>query len=420
MLRRLSVFAGGWTLEAAEAVALGPGVERAAVADLLGRLVEKSLVALDIGTGRYRLLETVRQYAEEKLAGSDDGPAARSLHLACFAALADQAKGQLVGAEQARWIERLDAERENLLAAHEWAGQTEDGTRLGLNLLNAVKRYWINSGALELGLGVTLAAASRPGAGHRDFLRLRALFDAGQLGLVMGRYAQARQCLQESLDIARELGDERKVAMVLDPLSWAACAEGKLPAAHRYIDEAIALAEKTGDLREIAAANNSLAQVLRLEGDAQRAEEMYQRVLAWVQKDGDREAIAISLINLCIVAIERKAMQRARGLLLEAFACAAELASRRVGHSLLEVSAALAISLREFERGARWLGACEVHAERAGLHRDPADDAFLAPRAGLARENLGFEAFRGIIAAGRTIPYAEALAEAGDWLATCR
>ena len=420
VLRRLSAFAGGWELDAAEAVATGPEVAGEDVADVLARLVEKSLAALDLQSGRYRLLETVRQYAEEKLADSGEGSATRSRHLAHFTALAERAKGQLTGPEQAQWIARLDAERENLLAAHEWAAQSEDGTRLGLTLLNAVKRYWMNAGALELGLRVTLEALARPGARERDFARLRGLFDAGQLAFFIGRYVQARGILEESLAIARELGDERKVAMVLDPLSWVASAQGELPSARGYLDEAIALAEKFGDLRAIAAARNSLAQVYRMQGDLRRAEALFERVLGSVRDNGDREATAISLINLAIVAIERKSTVRAREFLLEACAIAAELASRRVGQSVLEVSAALAISLQEFERAVRWLGAAEAHAASAGLHRDPADDAFLSPRASLAERTMGTDSFRGLVGRGRTIPYDEALEEIGGWLATCR
>lgn len=420
VFRRLSVFAGGWTLEGAEAVVAGPELAREDAADVLGRLVEKSLVALDADSGRYRLLETVRQYAEEKLAAGDDGPATRSRHLAHFAALAEQAKRELVGPDQADWIERLDVERENLLAAHDWAAHSEDETQVGLNLVNAVKRYWINSGALELGLRVTLDALARPGSRKRNFGRLRGLFDAGQLGLVIGRYAEARQCLEESLDIAREMGDEAKVAMVLNPLSWAASAQGELAAAHRYLDEAIVLAEKAGDLRAIAAANNSLAQVLRMEGQSRRAEELYERVLVWVRETGDREAIAISLINLGIVAVDRGAAQRARDCLRQACAFATELGSRRVGQSVLEVASALAISVKEYERGARWLGAAEAHAELAGLHRDPADDAFLAPRVRQARDALGPDSFPGLLGEGRATSYDTALQDIGGWLATCR
>jgi predicted ATPase/class 3 adenylate cyclase len=420
VFHRLSVFAGGWSLDAAEAVASGAGVVREDVADLLGRLVEKSLAEAHVDSGRYRLLETVRQYAEEKLADSPDGPAARSRHLACFAGLAEQAKRELVGADQARWIERLDVERENLLRAHEYAGQSASGTELGLNLVNAVKRYWINSGLLELGLRVTLEALARPGAQERGFPRLRGLFDAGQLGFFVGRYEQARACLEESLSIAREMHDEGKVAMVLTPLAWAARAQGDLPTARACLQEALALAEKLGDRREILAATNALAQIHRMEGDLRGAETLYRRVIPWARQGGDREATAIGLLNLAIVAIALEAPHDAGAALKEACALADDIGSRRVGHGVLEVAAALATSLEQWEQAARLLGGAEAHGSRAGLHRDPADEAFLAPRIAGARARLGAAAFEARVAEGRSLSYDDAMAQARSLLATCR
>jgi predicted ATPase len=121
LFRRLAVFAGGWTLEAAEAVGAGGQIAQDEVLDLLADLVDKSLVVVEGEAGRYRLLETVREYAQERLDESDDGPGARERHLDCFLAFAQQARPHLFGPEEGIWLARLDLERENLLTAHRGA-----------------------------------------------------------------------------------------------------------------------------------------------------------------------------------------------------------------------------------------------------------------------------------------------------------
>ena len=132
LLRRLAVFAGGWTLEAAEAVASGNGIDESSVLDLLSRLVEKSLVELEAEGERYRLLESVRDYALEKLRASGEEDATRTRHLEFYLALAGKARPELAGPAQGAWLARLDSERENLLSAHDWCNRIENGAELGL------------------------------------------------------------------------------------------------------------------------------------------------------------------------------------------------------------------------------------------------------------------------------------------------
>ena len=207
LLRRLCVFAGGWTLEAAEAVAAGGDVEASTVVDLLTHLVDKSLVEFDREAGRYRLLETVRQYAHELLIASGEADDVRMRHLRHFVAFGDGAKRQLTGPAQGLWLMRIDVERENLLTAHSWCDEAASGTELGLQLADALKLYWVNRGLMELGHRIIVEALARAREARRDKARCRALFHAGQLAYFMGRYSEARRYLEESLAIARELGD---------------------------------------------------------------------------------------------------------------------------------------------------------------------------------------------------------------------
>jgi predicted ATPase/class 3 adenylate cyclase len=419
VLRRLAVFAGGWTLEAAEAVCAGGEVDESNVLDLLTNLVEKSLVVLEASGGRYRLLDTVSQYAQERLNDSGEEEQTRTRHLAFYLALAEKARPELVGPQQGAWLARLDLERENLLSAHAWAGGVEGGGERGLRLVCSVKHYWIIRGLLALGQRVMVEALARPGAQERSVARCSALSDAGQLGCVMGRYRDAQPYLAESLAIAREIGDKRMVAAVLQPLGVASLGQGDLYGARGHFEEALTLAQELGNKRDIAAALTALAQVHRVEGALTLAEPLYERVVELARELGDRESIAIGLLNLTMVAIGQGSADRVRSKLLEVLAIVEELGSKPAGVSALEVSAGLAALRRESEQAARFFGAAEAQMGQTGLHRDPADEAFLAPLITTARDTLGPTTFAAAEAAGRVLSYDQAVAEAREWLDRC-
>ena len=180
------MFAGGWTLDAAEEVVPGSDLESAEVLDGLTRLVEKSLVATERSGERYRLLDTVRHYALQKLGESAEHEAARANHLAFYCRFCQAASAELVGPEQGAWLEKLDLELDNILAAHVWADRDPEAAEPGLKLVFSVKRYWLNRGLMGLGLRITVEALARPGAQAATLLRCLTLFTAGQLALFHG------------------------------------------------------------------------------------------------------------------------------------------------------------------------------------------------------------------------------------------
>ena len=309
LLRRLAVFAGGWTLEGAEAVGAAGSIGEQDVVDLLSNLVEKSLVNMEAEGQRYRLVETVRQYAQDKLDGAGEADAARSRHLAFYLALAERASPELVGPNQGVWLARLDLEGENLLAAHAWCDQAQDGAELGLRLVFAIKLYMIYRGLLALLHRASVEALGRPAAAQRTVARSRVQHGAGQASFFMGRFAEANSFLEESLSIAREVGDTGRAAMVLEELGSVASGQGDLLTARMYLEQALVLAGELDDKRALAAANNALAQLCRMEGDLDKAEGLYEQALALIRGMGDRESIAISLLNLAMVAIGRGSIQ---------------------------------------------------------------------------------------------------------------
>jgi predicted ATPase/class 3 adenylate cyclase len=420
LFRRLSVFAGGWTLDAAEAVGAGADVAPAEVLDLLAHLVEKSLAVLDPGGGRYRLLETVRQYAQERLAESFEEHEVRSRHLGFYFALAEKARPELVGPHQAVWLARLDLERENLLLAHAWCDRAEDGSELGLKLAHLLMLYWVNRGLLGLGLRATTDSLAREGAQGGTIIRCRGLFNAGQLACWMGRFQEARGYLEESLAIARELNDRERVAMTLQPLGTTCLGEGDGAAALRHLEEALALARELGNKRELAGALNALAQLHRVEAELDKAEPLYEQVLALARELGDRESIAIGLLNLAMVATDRGSGEQAREMLAEVLAIAEETRSKPVEKSLVEVCAGLASWCKSWDLAARFYGAAESRAAQTGLRRDPADDAFLVPWITRARDALGAPGFAMAQAEGEALSDEIAMREVRGWLKSFR
>jgi predicted ATPase/class 3 adenylate cyclase len=416
VLRRLSVFAGGWTLEAAEGVTAGGAVRDHDVLEQLTHLVEKSLVVLEPAGNRYHLLDTVRQYAQDRLDEAGDGDDARNRHLAFHLALAQKARPELVGSQQQHWLARLDLEQENLLLAHAWSGRAQGAAESGLRLVSSMRRYWMMRGLLGLARRATVDALSRPGAQTRNLARADALFDAGQLDSWTGHYSEARSYLEESLAIAREIGDKAMVAHVLQTLGLAAFGQGNIAEARQHFVEALALQEQLGDKREVAAALNALAQLHRVEGASDTAEPLYRRVLSLARELKDREGIAIALLNLAMVAIARRLGEAAREMLLEVASIVKEIGSKPLGQSMLEVSAGLAVLRKEWKQAARWYGAAEAEAQRTGLQRDPADEAFLAPLIAEARQTLGESAFAAEQAGGGALAWEAAALEASGWL----
>ncbi len=193
LLRRLAVFAGGWTLGAVEAVCGGDGIEGLAVFDLLTQLVFKSLVIMDeqVGDVRYRLLETVRQYGRDRLLESEETVPVRGRHLVWYRDLAEQAETELMGAGQAAWLDRLEAEHANIRAALEWATGGRE-VEVGLRLAGAVWRFWFVRGYFAEGRA-RLQALLAKGAEVPPAVRAKALKAAGNLAVFcQGDYASGR------------------------------------------------------------------------------------------------------------------------------------------------------------------------------------------------------------------------------------
>jgi predicted ATPase/class 3 adenylate cyclase/DNA-binding NarL/FixJ family response regulator len=289
LLRRLAVFTGGWTLDLAEDVTTGEGLGRYAVLDLLSSLVDKSLVLVEDRerSTRYRLLETVRQYALDHLAQSPDAPAVRERHRDALLALAERVEAHLVTVDQHQWLRTLAAEDANLTQALQHAAQTDPGKALRLAV--ALTFYWKLQGrfvAAETGYAHALDAAGTDAA-----LRARALWGRAYLLAYAGGYEEAVEYAQVALELAEADGDRSTMARALDVLGTVTMFAD--PRATRPGQErSVALARESGDDWCLADATQILAFTYAIEGRRDEALAVAEEVLPLIERMGYREFLA--------------------------------------------------------------------------------------------------------------------------------
>lgn len=403
LFRRLAVFAGGWKLESAEGVCADDTLKADEVLDLLAQLVQKSLVVMEPAGQRYRMLETVRAYALDRLQEAGEEAATRARHVAHYLALAEAARAQFVGPHHAEWLSHLDRERENLLQVHDWCGRDAACGPEGLQLVFVLKNYWRIRGLLGLGRRVTIEALQRASTQIRGFERCRVLCDAGQLTYFAGDFEAARGYLEESHAIARELSDGGRLAAVLQPLGMVYMALGEHAKALATFEAAVALARDLGEPRRLAASLNALAQLHQAQGQLREADELFSQVQSIAEGLGDQESIAIAFLNRAMVAINVGDHGSARLMLRNVKIVADALGSLPVEKSLREVCAGLCASTSRPHMAARLYGAAEALGTRTGMRREVNDEAFLAPLMEAVRNSLGRATFDQQEAVGRTL-----------------
>ena len=334
LFARLSVFAGGCTVEAAENVACedddSPSavLQRDSILDLLSSLVDKNLlrqVEQPNGVVRFVMLEMIREYGQERLAAYGDTPSVQRRHATYFLSLATAAEPELRGARQGEWLARLEVEHDNLRAALRWAlanGQQLSGLRLG----GALWRFWYVRGNLTEGLG-WLEALLRPGDSGADpeaadlvSARARALHGAAMLAESQGAFQRAVALAEESRALWQTLDDAPGIAAALNTLANVATNLSQTSRAVSLYEESLALWQTLGDRRGIASALNNLANVIRSQGDYARAAALAQESLVLRRAMGDSGGIAISLNTIGGVALDEGQAARARELCREALA----------------------------------------------------------------------------------------------------
>jgi predicted ATPase/DNA-binding CsgD family transcriptional regulator len=310
LLRLLSVFVGGCTLEGAAHIAQVPPL------DGLASLLDNSLLrqdALGEGETRCHMLETVRQYALEQLAASGELDDTRARHAAYCVQLAEAAEPELVGPRQVRWLEQLEREHDNLRAALRWCID-ERAAELGARLGGALWRFWSIRGYPREGRAWmtelrALAGSARPTAAHA-----KVLAGAGRLAYDQGDYAAARALHEESLAIRRTLGDARAVARSLGHLGDVAHQRGDYATAQQLFQESLITLRAVDDRQGIAEVLDKLGLTVRCRGDYATARALYEEALAVCRELGDPLREALILNNLGRVAYYQADYPAARAL----------------------------------------------------------------------------------------------------------
>ncbi|MDQ3461386.1 MAG: tetratricopeptide repeat protein [Deinococcota bacterium] len=433
VLRKLSVFHGGFRKEAASEVA-------GATFPTLVSLVDKSLLRTS-SAGRFDWHPLLRQFMEEKLIEHQEEEETQNKHAEYFLALAEDAEPQLVGDQQGDWLTRLEAEHDNLRAALAW-GERSKRHELALRLAGALWRFWQARGYLSEGRGWLAKALSQAGMATTA-ARAKALNGAGMLAWFQGDYSAARSHFEESLAIRREVGDKQGIAAslsnlasidyqqggyVLPPsrfeeslairreagdkqgianslgnLGIVALDQGDFTSAHLLHEESLAIRREVGDKRAIAFSLYGLAQVAHAQGDDAKAYALFEESLAIRQEVDDRTGMADSLNRLGLVALDRGEHAKARALVKESLALFRVLGDKRGIACSLEAFAVLRVMEGEPEQAPRLWGAAEALRETIRLPLLSSDRSRYERSVSVARAQLDEERFRIAWARGRVM-----------------
>ncbi len=414
LFRRLSVFAGGWALEGAEAVGAGKLPEGSEVRTeevwgLMMGLIDKSLVVMEEGMGRYQMLETLREYGQERLQEAGEAEETRKKHLEFFLGLAERAEGELQGTQQREWLERLEKEQDNFRAALSYGLEREP--EKALKLAAALWRFWdIHSNFTE---GRSwLERALEKGMSAPAPVRAKALNRAGVMAWRQGDHAAAQALLEESLTLFRELGDQRGIANVLNYSGNIAWAQGDLERAKALHEESLAIRRALGDQGGIASSLGNLGNIAWAQGDYERAKVLYEECLALFRELGNQWGVANVLNNLGVVVRAQGDYGRARVLLEESLMLFRELGSQWGIANALEELAKLAGVKGQRERAVRLLGAAESLREAIGAPMYLPERSEYEQIVTELRFALGDEAFAVAWEEGRTMTLEQAIAYA--------
>jgi predicted ATPase/DNA-binding CsgD family transcriptional regulator len=455
LFRRLSVFAGGWTLKTAETVASGDGVTEDEILELLFGLVDKSLVLAEeneeVGV-RYRMLEPVKQYAREKLEESDESGTIRRRHADYFLALAETARPQLRGSEDRKWLERLEREHDNMRAALSFALESEEA-ELALRMAGILGTFWHMHSHSDEGRKWLEAALSRDTrapvvvriralealywlahdrwdhdraeAIAREAMELSAdaeieaslaaslrIMSAGP-AWVRGDYGRGKELLEESLKISREAGDRIMIAEALLQLAATAWGTGDTERGKEIYEEGVILCREAGYTFRLPDFLFSLGYQLLLEGDYARGAALNEEAVAICREHGYKRSLNFALDNLGWATLLQGDHTRATSFYEESLAISKELGDNACASESLDGLACIAGATGEPARAARIFGAAEALrdtlSEAVVFQHTPEEAAWREPSRARARSQLGEKAWEDALSEGRAMGLKEAI-----------
>ena len=407
LFRQLSVFVGGFTLEALESVALLDSNQ--SILDALSRLVDKSLLLVEQrDRPRYRFLEPIRQYARDKLNETGTSNLIQDRHLHYYLRVAEEAEPYLYGAGQHDWKKRLEWDHDNLRVALGWSLESNQ-IEVGLKMAGALAWFWHNKGHLSEGnlwLEKTLAS----GIGIQGKERAKALRASSILSTGTGDYIRARAFAESSVKIYREMGDNLGAGLVLADLGASLHWGGKEEEAIESLEESLHLLRATGERWEIAYALLWLGDTWFRMGNIERAATNWEESLHLTRELGDHYLIAWSLGGLADVERLRADYKRAIGMFRESLSLYLSSGSKFGPPFSLEALGLVAAALGDAKRAARLWGAAASWREAISQPLPPTYQKDYAPSITQARTQLGEEAYASAWSEGHAMPPEQAIA----------
>ncbi len=403
LFRRLSVFSGGWTLEAAESVCSGDGLDEWDVVELLSSLVAKSLVQSDEDDGpghRYRMLETLRHYSGELRLASPGSEAVRARHRDWFLGLAERAEAELNRPEQATWLDRLEAEHDNLRSALDLS--LEQDREAASRMAGALWKFWWIRGYLSEGRNFLESALSHSGIGLTAYAKASA--GAGILAEAQGDYATAVTHFENVLEASRSLGNTSGVAGALNNLGNVLSTQGDWPGARRYYEEGLALYRSLGNRSRAAILLMNTGIIANHQQDYPLAESLYQESLATFRALQDLGPLAAVLLNLGELACNQGNHGLAHDYLSESLTIAERLGEKERIASVLNMMACAMWPQGRHEQAARLFGAATGIFASLGVSLSPRDQAVYEASVVEVRAALGEQEFQEAWSRGVDLP----------------
>jgi non-specific serine/threonine protein kinase len=413
LFQQLGVFVGGFALDAVAFVAKSDEGAPQDVPELIARLVDKSLVVFDVHRDRYGMLETVRQYALEKLVASGQESHARDRHLSFYVSLGEWALVEMDGPRQMACVRRLDDERENLLLAFDHSRGKPGG---GADALSMIFDYfmWFTAKDIELWHGLTLEVLGRPDTQEENVARSRALFTAGFLAYLRGRIEEGLRLSEDSARIARACGDPLALAEALYDVGLCEIALNRTDEARAHFLEGRELARGGDDPMVYASLSCGLGELYSQLGDLELADQAYLDALH--EAVGNPIGNMINLFNLTRNAMALGAGEKAVDYLRQAIAIADPQIAANVALQLLHAASGLAAMREDWTRALLLHGAALAYQEKQGFVAVYVDGPFYARQIAPALEALGTGGASAVIAQGRSTDVDAAIAEAVAWI----
>jgi non-specific serine/threonine protein kinase len=369
LFRRVSVFAGGWSLESAQRVCAGSGIEASETREVLSALVEKSLVIMEPGEegrSRYRLLETVREYARERVIAAGEECELRARHLDYFFSLAEEADAHRDDKEhKERWLARLKIEHQNLLVGLDWCKSRPERAEAGLRLATSMASFWTMNGLLTEGRAC-LDDALAHGKNVSPCVRARALHENALLAWHKQDLPTAAFNAEESLRLRRALGDASVLAETLGAAGMVARDMHDFDRARVFFEEALAIHRVREDRYGIAGAFHALGVTAHMQGDLRTARTLYEDGLA-IRRERGGITMGYSLGCLCWLHCDIGDYAASRSHHLEALSI---FRAHDFDFGIawcLELHAGLSVVRGQWEKGAILYGAAEALASRLEL-----------------------------------------------------